>query len=381
MTKINNQNISFPVGYYQFHKNQAYNFQLNRWYSLGFMRLEDIKEVGRKINTFDDWKSEMVHLAENAILENRLMNAAFYYRAAEFYTMNGEYPGKEYYYDEFYDLFYKAIEGDKIEKIQIPYESVFLPVIRVTPKDEKKGTIMIHGGFDSFLEEWYFMMKYLANSGYEVIGFEGPGQGNVLIKQGLPLDYRWERPVKAILDYLNIENVSIFGLSMGGWFCIRASAFEPRIKNVIASGHAVNYMKIPPVIAQWLMKFFIKNFRNYTSKSFIKMMKKEGIQSWQTNNLLHITKKETPLEAFEYSMQLNEENLHSELVKQNVLFLTGRNDHFIPFKMHALQIEALTNAKSITDRIFTKKENAQNHCQIGNIQLMLDVIIEWLQDK
>jgi hypothetical protein len=49
--------------------------------------------------------------------------------------------------------------------------------------------------------------------------------------------------------------------------------------------------------------------------------------------------------------------------------------------MHQKQIDALVNAKSITDRIFTKKENAQNHFQIGNIKLLLDVIIDWLQDK
>jgi len=32
------------------------------------------------------------------------------------------------------------------------------------------------------------MLKYLANDGYEVIGFEGPGQGAALIKAGLALD-------------------------------------------------------------------------------------------------------------------------------------------------------------------------------------------------
>jgi len=30
---------------------------------------------------------------------------------------------------------------------------------------------------------------------------------------------------------------------MGGWLCLRASAFEHRIKRVIATGHAIDYMK------------------------------------------------------------------------------------------------------------------------------------------
>jgi len=52
---------------------------------------------------------------------------------------------------------------------------------------EKKGTILIHGGFVSFIEEFYSMMKYFSNHGYEVIGFERPGQGAALRKYGFPL--------------------------------------------------------------------------------------------------------------------------------------------------------------------------------------------------
>ena len=62
------------------------------------------------------------------------------------------------------------------------------------------------------------------------------------------------------------------------------------------------------------------------------------------------------------------------------LLLSGENDHFIPIKMHNKQIKALVNAETISDRIFTKKESAQNHCQIGNIALLLDVIINWLKE-
>jgi hypothetical protein len=78
---------------------------------------------------------------------------------------------------------------------------------------------------------------------------------------------------------------------------------------------------------------------------------------------------------------LNEKNIHSELVKQDVLILTSRNDHFIPFKMHEMQLKALVNAKSVTGRIFTKEEHAENHCQTGNIGLSLDVMIKWIEEK
>jgi hypothetical protein len=60
------QNTVFPVGYQHFHKNQAYNYQLNRWYSMGYINYEDIRAIGSKISTFEDWKTEMIKLAEKA---------------------------------------------------------------------------------------------------------------------------------------------------------------------------------------------------------------------------------------------------------------------------------------------------------------------------
>ena len=110
-------------------------------------------------------------------------------------------------------------------------------------------------------------------------------------------------------------------------------------------------------------------------------MKKNLQYSWFVNNLMYITQKEMPIEGFDVLLQINEENLHSDLVQQDVLILTGRKDHLVPFKMHNLQVKALTNARSVTGRVFTKEENAQNHCQIGNIGLALDVMIKWIDAK
>jgi pimeloyl-ACP methyl ester carboxylesterase len=374
--------VAFPVGYHRFHKSQVYNFQLNRWYSLGFFRYLDIALIGERIAAFADWKTEMLKLAEKAQAENRLMNAAFYYRAAEFYTLNQDEPGKEFYYDRFANLFYQAIAGEQYERLTVPYASGYLPVLHIAPQGAKIGTLVLHGGFDSFIEEWYYVLKYFAMQGFDVFGFEGPGQGHVILKQGIALDYQWEKPVKAVLDAMGIQEAALFGLSMGGWFCLRAAAFEPRIRQVIASGHAVDYSRIPPEFARWLMMFFVTRYRDATARSFQSILDKgkSDMQNWQTSNLAHITKL-PPLEAFEYSLNLNQENLHCEKITQHVLYLTGRDDHIVPFKMHEKQVQLFTHAASLTDRVFTKGEQAQNHCQIGNIPLMLGVVSDWLKEK
>jgi alpha-beta hydrolase superfamily lysophospholipase len=382
MTNNNKRKFTFPVGYYEFHKNQLFNFQLNRWHSLGYARFEDMKEAGQRIKNFEDWKVEMLKLAEQAVAEGRFMNAAFYYRAAEFYMLqdNSE---KKLMYDKFSDLFYKTFKNDGIEQFNVPYKEAFLPVIKISPvEDKNKGTIVMHGGFDSFVEEFYSWMRYFSDHGYEVIAFEGPGQGAARRKYGLALDYEWEKPTKAILDYFKLNDVTLLGISMGGWFCFRAAAFEPRIKRVMASSIAYDYMKTMNIILRKIHIFFIKHMRNYSNKMILKAINKgRGLQAWMSTQMMYITKKETPMEAFDVWLQLNEKNLRSDLVKQDVLILTGKKDHFIPFKAHDMQVKALTNAKSVTARVFTQEEQAHNHCQIGNIRFALDTMVKWIEGK
>jgi len=41
--------FDFPVGYYILHHTKIIDFQLNRWHSLGYARLEDMRSAGRQI--------------------------------------------------------------------------------------------------------------------------------------------------------------------------------------------------------------------------------------------------------------------------------------------------------------------------------------------
>ena len=108
MSHIPKADYTFPVGYHMFHKKQVFNFQLNRYYSLGYARYEDMEEAGQRIETLADWKLIMQYFAESAISENRLKNAAIYYRAAEFYLTEQD-PDKDIFYDRFIELFDKVM--------------------------------------------------------------------------------------------------------------------------------------------------------------------------------------------------------------------------------------------------------------------------------
>jgi pimeloyl-ACP methyl ester carboxylesterase len=372
--------FSFPVGYERFHRKQLFNFQLNRPYSLGYARAEDLAEAGGRIGSFAQWKMEMLRQADAAVAEERILNAAFYVRAAEFYTFPDD-PDKVPLYDRFLELFQEAFPYSKAQRFDVPYGKASLPALDLVPKGTPRGSIILHGGYDSFIEEFYSLMCYFSARGYRVIGFDGPGQGGARRMGRLHLDYRWENPVGAVLDQTGLENVTLVGLSMGGYFALRAASFEGRVGRVIASGHAYDYMRVAPAPAAWLLTFFCDHFRDFTNRMSLRKIRQGGMEAWNISHLMYVLGVDEPMAGLEFAMQMNEFNLRSDRVIQDVLLLASRNDHFIPFRLHREQRKRLSSARSVAERVFSTADNAENPCQIGNVGLALQVMEEWIEEK
>jgi pimeloyl-ACP methyl ester carboxylesterase len=375
---MRNQAFEFPVGYHKLHPTKIMDFQLNRWHSFGYLRLEDLRQAAQQIRTLEDWKPEMTRQAEKAAGEGRMTEAAFFYRSAEFFALPTD-PDKVILYDTFQDIFYGHVfDVHRGERMEVPYEGAHLPALRIQAQgDQKKGTLVAHGGFDSFMEEFYSMGLWFSDRGFEVILFEGPGQGGALKRCGLALTHEWERPAKAVLDHFDVHNVTWLGISLGGWLCFRAAAFEPRITRVIASSIAFDYLQIVSPSLRWLIRTLLRYPRamNGMAKLKARLLPRER---WGLHNMMYIFKAQTPTEGIVKFLEFNERNQCADRVVQDVLILTGEEDHFIPLKMHDIQVRALNNARSVTARIFTGAEHAQNHCQVGNFGLALQEMVQWL---
>jgi len=171
--------------------------------------------------------------------------------------------------------------------------------------------------------------------------------------------------------------VTWLGISPGGWLCFRAAAFEPRIARVIAS--SIIFL-LPP----WLLRIGTTLLRfprlfNALARLNARLQPQER---WGLHNMMYIFKVRTPFEGARRILELNLQNQHPERVQQDVLILTGREDHFVPFgmqlKMHARQVNALGNARSVTERTFTAADQAQNHCQVGNFGLAVRGMAQWM---
>jgi hypothetical protein len=68
----------------------------------------------------------------------------------------------------------------------------------------------------------------------------------------------------------------------------------------------------------------------------------------------------------------------SPRLTQDVLLMAGAEDHYIPVHQLPDQIATLTHVRSLTARLFTRAEQAQNHVQVGNMGLAFRTMIDWM---
>ena len=369
-----------PPGYRELYPEVSVNFQMNRW--LGWMTpeaLPDVTKVAAGARGYENLTSSFLALADLLLAEQRTLDAAFCFRAADFFLLPGDErraPSRR----RFVDLVRQAYGIGPEHVTSVPYPGGELPAYRFGPRE--KGTVIVFGGFDSYVEEFFPMMLAIARSGYEVVGFEGPGQGGALEDSGLVLTPEWHRPVGAVLDHFALDHVTLLGISLGGCLAIRAAAREPRVTRVIAD--------------DILTDFLATNLRHITSGARMAVralrathagglldaivsarMRRDLLTSWGISQGKHVLGIATPHEYFASIGRFTTADV-SALVRADVLLFAGVEDHYVPYRQLADQLNTLTSARSVTARVFTREEHAQNHVQVGNVALSVRVMLDWL---
>ncbi len=191
----------------------------------------------------------------------------------------------------------------------------------------------------------------------------------------------WEKPVKAVLDYFNLENVSMVGVSWGGYFALRSAAKDKRIKNVIAynicyDGLEVMLSNLPKFLRKIIkiaLKLKMEKFLNYLVS---KGRKKNVVIDWAISHGNYITGTNGAYEFFNHIKQHTLKGIEEE-IESNVLLTAGEKDHYIPIEQYYILMNKIKNAKSKTGRIFTVKEGGEQHCQVGNTELALEYMKKW----
>nr|UWI51819.1 alpha/beta hydrolase [Clostridioides difficile] len=378
--------IFFKKGLYQLNQDPNFNFQLNRVIMWDGGRLEDVQKVASQIVDSASWKEQLTQLAKIAEMEKRTDNAIAYYRMSEFFMYDSDTDKKTAYTKAttlFYEYYSEYFSNGRVQYFHVPYENITLPVMFSKAQGRKIDTILLHGGNDSYFEELFFPMLYLSAAGFDVYLFEGPGQGGVLRIQGKTFTYKWEQPVKSILDYFDLSGITIIGASLGGYLAPRAAAFDNRISRVVAWSVFPNFLDVvigsQPKKLQILLRLLLK----YRAKRLInlivslKMKRGNSFAVWGIKHGMYAYGAVTP---YEYFKKIDDYSLApiGDKITQDILILGASQDHFVDYRMIWKEVSLLPNVQSLTFRLMTEQEEASNHCNCGNTKLVLDTMINWI---
>ncbi len=378
--------MTFPIGYHSLHPDASMNFQMNRWF--GWVgepdMLEEMRMAAPRIATYADWKREFLALAERASQQGHVLRAGFYWRSAEFF-MRTDDPERKAARARFLGAVRSVYGLELGERHAVPYadgrSKGFLPAYRFTPL-RAKSTIVFFGGFDSTIEELTPAFVFLRDAGYDVIAFDGPGQGGALAEAGLPMTAEWHKPVSAVLDYFEVERVALVGLSLGGCLVLRAAASEPRVEYVVAYDIFTNFLDVNLRQTHALLRGLLKVLLSLRAARILNWMvarvaRRSPVVQWGIQQGMHVTGTTSAFDFLQGSNQFQTADVSASIL-QDVLLLAGSEDHYVPMEHWHDQIRMLKHARSITARLFTRGESAQNHCQVGNYGLALRTIVCWL---
>ena len=381
--RVSDQEIvsRFPVGYHALHPNPVLNFQMNRfWGWIGEQQmLDELRAAAPRIASFADWVGEMLQLSDKALADERRLPAAYYARMAQFFLTRDD-PRFQPALERFLDNVLVANGVCPDDHHVVPYQQAQLSAYRFTPP-RPRGTIVVFGGYDSYIEEWLPAALALRDAGLDTVIFNGPGQGTVL-DAGTPMTPDWHLPVAAVLDYFKLADVTLVGFSLGGCLVLRAAAHEPRVTRAVAFDVCSDVSAaLDRSIGAGGLRAILANFSQIPAPvinaAIAESAKTDLATDWLFRQGEHVMGAATPADLLTAWSAYHTKDI-SRLVTQDVLLMLGTTDFYMPLSMLGDQLLALSAARSVTARIFTEAEHASNHCQSGNYGLALKVILEWI---
>ena len=131
-----------------------------------------------------------------------------------------------------------------VAPLRIPFEGTTLPAYLIPAtghENETRPLLILTNGYDSNVTDLYFASAVAASRrGYHCLIFDGPGQGEMLILQGVRLRPDWETVIRSVVDFaltlpnIDPKRIALSGWSLGGYLAVRAASGEHRLAACIA---------------------------------------------------------------------------------------------------------------------------------------------------
>ncbi len=344
------------------------------------------------------WMGEQIHkqaLAAKTVVSAReaYFRASSYYRMSGFFlTGNSSDPRLYGPWQQALDDFHMAIalQDQPGQRFTVTGPGYTIPgYFWKTHKGNctKAPTVIVGNGYDAPQEDiWHQLGREILDRGWNFVTYEGPGQPTVRRQQKLGFTPEWWNVVTPVVDYLSrrhdvdMDNLSLVGISFGGVLAPLAASREPRLKAVMSVDGLTNFQDI---VLEQLGPFY-DTYKAGNATAFdiaiqeaLPFFPTSG--RWALNQGLWSFDTESP---YDFVNQTGAYKLTPSVVGNisgHGWVGKGENDTVLPGQeLDLAQLYNQSGKHNATFHYFPSNLGAGLHCQMGAEPLLSQVAFDWL---
>ncbi|BFG80592.1 prolyl oligopeptidase family serine peptidase [Paraburkholderia terrae] len=262
----------------------------------------------------------------------------------------------------------RTLGRENCVRVEIPYQATQLSALFVRAEGLQEGQrapiVVVMNGLDSTKEmlQTSVMGTMFARRGLSALFVDQPGTGEALRLLNLPAVYNTETWAAPIVDWLeqqpNVDpkRIGALGVSLGGYYCPRAVAFEPRFACGAVWGANHDWREVQQA-----------------------RLKREG-ENPVPHYWKHVQWVFGAKDMDDFFDKASHMHLNGVLDKIRVPFLVthGENDRQIPLKYAHQTFDQLTNCPKKDLFIFTARGGGVEHSSLDNPLNAGNQIADWL---
>jgi dienelactone hydrolase len=326
--------------------------------------------------TWSMMADKLCALAEEDEARGRLLSAGEKYNRAATYYLTCERlqahgaPGRLELYQRFLDVFARGIRLSKenCERVEIPYEGKLISglYVRAEGVDGPAPVLVQLNGLDSTKEMKYRvgLPAWLAKRGVSSLVIDQPGTGEALRLHGMTARFDTEHWASRVVDWLetradvDAQRIGCEGVSLGGYYCPRAVAFEPRFACGVVWGANHDWRDVQKRRLEKEGNFPVPHYWAHVQ------------WVWGAKDMADF-------------MRIAE-NVHLdgviEKIKVPFLVTHGEKDSQIPLKWAQRTYEQLVNSPKRELKVFTGREGGVQHSSFDNSINAGHYIADWVAE-
>jgi alpha-beta hydrolase superfamily lysophospholipase len=344
--------------------------------------------TGAPPSNIDEWYSYWHQLATHYEEQQQMRQAAGAYWASSFFLFDQEVdPRFKEAVGKSRTCMQRAL-NPSIQSVAIPYqEGHTLPgYLLMADGADRRPLVIIQTGFDGTAEELlFFQMEDIVKHGFHCLAIEGPGQGRVILEQGLTFRPDWEAVIRPVVDFalqqprVDGDKICLWGISFGGHLAARAAAFEPRIKATVVNGGILDFYALcisrgPASLDKQLDE---PRIRPVIDRMIGRQMEQNLEKRWFFSRGMVTFGASSPSELLLTMRRYRLQEVVGQI--RCPVLVCDSEDDFLVGPQPRLLFDALPGPKDYI--LFTRAEGAGSHCQAGAYALSNARILEWLDKQ